>query len=172
MTLTTIEPVHASALIKSGALLIDIREADEHAREKISRARNIPLSGLTASEFNPAGKTVIFHCKGGNRTQVNATLLREKGGDKALILAGGIDAWKAAGLVTDKNTKQPIAIMRQVQIAAGALALLGAVLGAAVNPAFYVLSGAVGLGLMFSGITGSCAMAHALRMMPWNQMSS
>lgn len=68
-----------------------------------------------------------------------------------------------------KDQRQPIEIMRQVQIAAGSLALLGAVLGFAINPVFYALSGAIGAGLMFSGITGSCAMARILRMMPWNK---
>ena len=53
---------------------------------------------------------------------------------------------------------------------AGGLALLGALLGLTVNPAFYALSGAVGAGLMFSGITGSCAMARILKIMPWNRV--
>jgi len=60
-------------------------------------------------------------------------------------------------------------MMRQVQIAAGGLALLGAALGYAVHPAFYALSGAVGAGLMFAGFTGTCAMARILSVMPWNR---
>src|SRR5262245_53118176 len=46
MSLPTIKPSEARRLMESGALLIDIREADEHAREKIPGARHLPLSKL------------------------------------------------------------------------------------------------------------------------------
>jgi hypothetical protein len=59
--------------------------------------------------------------------------------------------------------------MRQVQIVAGGLVLLGVVLGATVLPSLYGLAGFVGAGLMFSGIAGTCAMASMLRRMPWNR---
>ena len=41
--LQTISPKRAAELIKDGAILVDIREADEHARERISGARHRPL---------------------------------------------------------------------------------------------------------------------------------
>ncbi len=44
--------------------------------------------------------------------------------------------------------------MRQVQIAAGALILLGVLLGYTVSSGFFLLSGAVGAGLTFAGVTG------------------
>ena len=59
--------------------------------------------------------------------------------------------------------------MRQVQIVAGGLVLLGVALGALVSPWFYGLSGFVGLGLMFAGLTGFCSMAKLLAVMPWNR---
>ena len=62
--------------------------------------------------------------------------------------------------------------MRQVQIAAGLLILLGAVLAALVNPWFLLVSAAVGAGLTQAGITGTCAMATALKHMPWNKILS
>ena len=44
---TTITAEAASRLIREeGALLVDIREADEHAREHIPGSRNLPLSRL------------------------------------------------------------------------------------------------------------------------------
>ena len=62
--------------------------------------------------------------------------------------------------------------MRQVQIVAGSLVLLGVILGTLVVPGFYVLSGLVGAGLMFAGTTGFCGMARLLAFMPWNQRTS
>ena len=64
MSLPTIKPSEARRLFDSGALLIDIREADEHAREKIPGARHLPLSELDEADLAVhQGKPVIFHCK-------------------------------------------------------------------------------------------------------------
>jgi hypothetical protein len=59
--------------------------------------------------------------------------------------------------------------MRQVQIAAGSMVVLGVVLGALVSPWLYLLAGFVGAGLVFAGITGTCGLARLLRVMPWNR---
>lgn len=85
------------------------------------------------------------------------------------MLAGGIEAWKKAGLPTTVDRKQPIEIGRQVQIAAGSLVLAGVVLGALVSPGFYLLSAFVGAGLAFAGISGNCGMTRLFALMPWNR---
>jgi hypothetical protein len=59
--------------------------------------------------------------------------------------------------------------MRQVQITAGSLTLLGVVLSLFVHPAFIYLSAFVGAGLTFAGLTGFCGMANFLALMPWNK---
>jgi predicted branched-subunit amino acid permease len=59
--------------------------------------------------------------------------------------------------------------MRQVQIGAGSLVLIGIILGTLVAPGFYALSAFVGAGLVFAGTTGFCGMAHLLARMPWNR---
>lgn len=70
------------------------------------------------------------------------------------LLAGGIQAWKAAGLPVKEDKTQPLPLMRQVQIAAGVLILLGVALGYSVSSGFFLLSAFVGAGLTFAGITG------------------
>lgn len=171
--LQTISPAKAAALIKQGAVLVDIREADEHAREKIPGAAHRPLSRLEAQDFSGlAGKVAVFHCRSGARTQGNAARLSAAaGGCDAYILEGGLDAWKKAGLPVALDRRQPIELMRQVQIVAGGLVVLGAVLGWFVAPGFYVLSAFVGAGLMVAGLTGFCGMARILARMPWNRRS-
>ena len=62
--------------------------------------------------------------------------------------------------------------MRQVQIAAGTLVLLGVILGYLINPAWYGLAGLVGAGLMFAGISGFCGMARLLFLAPWNRTAA
>ncbi len=63
-----------------------------------------------------------------------------------------------------------MSLERQVRIAAGALTFTGVVLGWLVHPYFFGLSGFVGAGLMFAGITDSCAMGMLIAKMPWNQV--
>jgi rhodanese-related sulfurtransferase len=167
MTLPTIDPVTAKRLIDDGALLVDIREPDEHARERVPGARNIPLSRLGSL---PAGaKAMVFHCRSGARTSGNAGRLAAAAGCEAYILEGGLDAWKKAGLPVAVDRGQPIEIMRQVQITAGGLVLAGVLLGVWVAPALLALAGFVGAGLMFAGISGWCGMAKLLGVMPWNR---
>ena len=55
-----------------------------------------------------------------------------------------------------------MSLQRQVQIVAGSFVLLGTLLGAVVSPWFLVLSGFVGAGLAFAGITNTCGMAMLL----------
>jgi len=167
MTLQTIDPATAKRMIDEGALLVDIREPDEHARERVPGARNAPLSRLGALPDN--AKAIVFHCRSGARTSANAARLAAATACNAYVLEGGIEAWKQAGLPIAVDRSQPIEVMRQVQLAAGGLVLLGVLLGIWVAPAFLALSGFVGVGLMLSGISGWCGMAKLLGLMPWNR---
>jgi len=170
--LKAILPTDAARLMREGgALLVDIREADEHARERIPGAASLPLSSFDRQALTTANtKAVLFHCRSGARTQANAAnLMAKASGCQAYVVEGGLDAWKAAGLPIARDQSQPIEIIRQVQITAGSLVVLDIVLGALVNPWFYGISAFVGAGLVFSGASGSCAMATMLRYMPWNK---
>lgn len=170
--LKTITPDEAARLLREGgATLVDVREPDEHARERIPGAQNLPLSKLEEAEVAlHGGKPVLFHCRSGARTGVNAARLAAKAGlVNAYVIEGGLDAWKRAGLPVAEDRRQPLELMRQVQIAAGSIVVLGVVLGALVAPAFYALAGFVGAGLIFAGVTGTCGLARVLRAMPWNR---
>lgn len=169
--LQTITPDQAAQLLREGATLVDVREPDEHARERIPGARNLPLSRLADAELAvQAGRPVLFHCRSGARTAGQAAQLAAKArGCEAYIVEGGLEAWKRAGLPVALDRRQPLELMRQVQIAAGSMVVLGVVLGTLVAPGFYALSGFVGAGLVFAGVTGTCGLARILRLMPWNR---
>jgi rhodanese-related sulfurtransferase len=171
-SLESITPAAAKKLFDQGqAALIDIREPMEHARERIPGTRLVPLSKLDASMVAAAAgdKPIIFHCLSGNRTATNAACLAGAASGKAYVMAGGLHAWKAAGLPLTVNKKAPIDLMRQVQIATGSLVVLGVALAASVSPWFMLLAGFVGAGLVFAGTTGFCGMARLLARMPWNR---
>jgi rhodanese-related sulfurtransferase len=169
--LQTITPERAAELMGQGAVLVDIREADEHARERIPGARHHALSRIDAENpVRPGDDVLVFHCRSGARTKANAPRLLAAGGScETYVLEGGLEAWKKAGLPTSVDSRQPIEINRQVQIAAGSLVLAGIVLGALVTPGFYLLSAFVGAGLAFAGISGFCGMARLFALMPWNR---
>ena len=168
MTLPSIDAAQAKSLIDEGAILVDIREADERAREHVQGSHHNALSRLSAID-SAKSKAVVFHCRSGARTAANAGRLAQAAGCDAYLLQGGIEAWKKAGLPVTTDTRQPIEIMRQVQITAGGLVFLGVILGVWVAPAFLGLSAFVGAGLMFAGISGWCGMAKLLALMPWNR---
>ncbi|MDC7810103.1 rhodanese family protein [Sphingomonas koreensis] len=164
----TLSPTAARTAIEIGARLVDIRDADEHARERIPGALNLPLARI--SDLATDGRPVIFHCRSGMRTTANAAQLRTAAaGAPAYLLEGGIDSWRRAGLATITDRGPPLEIMRQVQITAGVLVLAGISLGWLLAPGFFGLSAFVGAGLVLAGTTGWCGTANLLRIMPWNR---
>ena len=82
-------------------LLVDVREPNEVAVDAYPGAVVVPLSSFDpASIPDPKGGQVVFACRSGKRS-VTASLAAQAGGfahDKHL--AGGMLAWKAAGLPT------------------------------------------------------------------------
>jgi rhodanese-related sulfurtransferase len=82
-------------------LLVDVREPNEVAVEAYPGAVVVPLSGFDPRDIpDPHGKQVVFACRSGKRS-VTASLAAQVAGlayDKHL--AGGMLAWKAAGLPT------------------------------------------------------------------------
>lgn len=172
-TLIPLKPANvAERLKKDRAILVDIRERDEFAREHVSGAVHAPLSRIDALALERhAGLDVIYTCRTGNRTGVNGVKLAACVPGQAFVLEGGLDAWKAQGLPVQADRSQPIELMRQVQMTAGTLILVGASLGLLVHPAFWGLAAFVGAGLFFAGATGFCGMARLLGAMPWNRQA-
>jgi rhodanese-related sulfurtransferase len=171
--LNKIDVPKAKALLDSGkAVLVDIRESDEFAREHVPGAHHVPLSGFSPADFpSDRGKIAIFHCASGARTAEAAPRILGSGFAEVYQLDQGLAGWKKAGLQTVVNRKMPIAIQRQVQITAGMMTLIGVALGFTLSPWFFALSGFVGAGLTFAGVSGTCAMATILGFMPWNRRS-
>ncbi len=169
--LKTIDPASLRKLLDQQAVnLVDVREPSEHAGEKIPGSILLPLS-----KFDPdhvpfdADKLTVLYCRTGNRSAQAAQKLFAAGIDEVTHLEGGMSAWVQAGYPTQVNKNAPISLMRQVQIVAGSLVVIGTVLGAFVSPWFLLLSGFVGSGLVFAGITNTCALGMLLAKMPWNQ---
>ena len=80
------------------AVLIDVREPHEWDAGRIPGARHVQMEHLASqAETIPRDTRVIFQCRLGNRSAMAAQAFRHAGYD-ALSMAGGIEAWHAAGL--------------------------------------------------------------------------
>lgn len=171
-----VDPRHVAQWLKEGrAVLIDVREPDEHARESIKGAALHPLSKFDARQALAragAGQRVVFHCKSGRRSadaaRIAAALAQT--GCTVCTMTGGIEAWKQQGLSVSLDTSvSGISIMRQVQLIVGIGTLLGTVLAWLVSPWFLLLTAFWGAGMTFAGASGTCALASLLGVAPWNR---
>jgi rhodanese-related sulfurtransferase len=168
-------PAQVRQWLESGqAVLIDVREPDEHAREKIVGAALMPLSRFdpasAASKAAP-GQRLVFHCRSGRRAAEACRMAGAAAGQTPVAnMAGGIEAWKQANLPVQVDTRAPaMSIMRQVQLVVGVGVLIGAALAWWVHPGFVIIPAFLGAGLAFAGATGTCGLAAVLSRMPWNR---
>lgn len=172
--LSPLSPAEVNARLVAGqAVLVDIREADEFARSHVAGALSRPLSQWEQAHLSIApGGDVIFTCRSGARTSGACDRLAARVEGSAYVLDGGIDGWARSGLPLEVNRKAPMEIMRQVQIAAGLLVLVGVLLGFTVSAAWFGMAAFVGAGLTFAGLSGFCGMAKLLMLMPWNRQGA
>jgi rhodanese-related sulfurtransferase len=163
-----VEPSELKQLqLEEEITLIDVREPGEYASEHIEGAILVPLSTISHDKLPSTSKNIILYCQSGKRSQQAAQQLSATG-LKIRQLQGGINAWKQEGFAIKINKNAPISMMRQVQIVAGSLVVIGTLLGAFVSPWFLIITGFVGSGLVFAGITNTCALAILLAKLPYN----
>ena len=132
----------------------------------------IPLDELEArlDEVRAVPAPRLLLCRSGGRAARAKQALEKHHVGGLTVVEGGIGAYAAAGGKTVKG-KAVISLERQVRIAAGSLVLLGVAGGVLVHPAFLILSGFVGAGLIFAGVTDWCGMGLLLARMPWNRVA-
>ncbi len=92
-------PEIKASLDRGEAVLIDVREPEEHAAERIPGATLVPLSSFDPTRIGAiaAGKKVILHCAAGGRSARAAAVLHASGITDVAHLKGGIGTWREAG---------------------------------------------------------------------------
>ena len=92
----------ARGMTEGRMVLVDVREPNETAVERFPDAVIVPLSDFDASAIpDPQGKEVVFACRSGRRSVTASLAAQQHGFAYSSHLAGGILAWKAAGLPTE-----------------------------------------------------------------------
>jgi len=173
METSEIQPQALLAAHQQGALLLDVRSPAEFRSGRVQGAVNLPLESVNATTVHDLlqGReqaTVLLLCASGGRARTAAQRLAASG-LKTLVVQGGTNSCAQAGLPMDKDAGGMISVERQVRIAAGSLVATGVVLGTLVHPGFYGLSGFIGAGLVFAGVTDWCGMGLLLARAPWNK---
>ena len=154
--------------------LLDVRTPAEFETAHIPGAYNVPLDTLGEHGAEIRSVTdvpIVLVCQSGQRASKADDALRALGMRNLHLLDGGVNAWTAAGLDVVRGAKR-ISLERQVRIAAGALGAIGAALALLVDPLFAVIPTFVGSGLVFAGVTDTCAMGMLIARLPDNRPAS
>ena len=177
---TTLPPVLTPAELtrlvreRPDTRLLDVRTPGEFEAEHIAGAYNVPLDtlGEHGAEIRAgvAGPVVLV-CRSGQRARKAEEALTGAGMTNLHVLEGGMSAWTGAGQPVRRGEPR-MSLERQVRIAAGALAATGGFLALLVNPLFAAIPAFVGSGLVFAGVTDTCAMGMLIAKLPYNRPAS
>jgi rhodanese-related sulfurtransferase len=156
-----------------GLVVLDVRSPGEFQTAHIQGSYNLPLDrlpGVAAQLGGLRGQTVALVCRTGVQAAQAETVLRGAGLDAAHVLEGGIEGWERAGLPLERG-RGAWSIERQVRAIAGGLVLAGVVGSLTVNRKLLFLSGFVGGGLLFAGLSDTCMMGNLLLRLPYNRVN-
>lgn len=98
--ISEMSPAEARPAVEAAySQFIDVRTPEEYAEGHAYRARNIPLDTLAVNlDKLERNEPVFLICRSGSRSKKAAQILVDNGFPKAVSIAGGTEAWKAAGL--------------------------------------------------------------------------
>jgi len=105
-----LSPADVKAQMDAGeAVVIDVREPHEYGAIRIPGALNYPLSTFDPAGLPTGGKLVILQCGAGKRSAMAAQKCFDMAGaSEATHMAGGLGAWRKAGLpVIETDTGEP-----------------------------------------------------------------
>ncbi len=98
-----LEPADVSARLARGDIvLVDVREANEIAAERIPGALSMPLSKFDPAALPADAAKIVFSCAGGKRSAMAVARSQAAGVSAGTHMRGGLAAWKAAGLPTER----------------------------------------------------------------------
>lgn len=156
-----------------GITLVDVRTPAEFGSIHIPGSYNVPLDQLTEhrAEFASVGGPIVLVCLSGMRARQAERVLREADVPRLHVLDGGVTAWAQAGFAVVRG-QRAWSIERQVRAIAGGLVLLGTLGSLLIWPPLLYLALFVGAGLLFAGLTDTCAMGLLLARLPWNRSAT
>jgi len=165
------DPISPAAALQAPWTIVDVRSATERAAACVPGSLHIPLESVDQAAAHTLSGPIALLCKSGTRARLAQQRLATWGVPTSVI-DGGMDRWIRDGLPWTRATRTSWSLERQVRFMAGLLVFTGTVLAAVVSPRWLLLTGFVGAGLVFAGLTDICAMGNLLARMPWNRIRS
>jgi rhodanese-related sulfurtransferase len=156
--------------------LIDVRTPAEFEAIHVPGACSMPLDTLDCAGVlavrDKSGENAPIHilCHSGTRAKTAAQKFASVGFDDCLVVEGGTQAWADAGFPVERGERNVLPLDRQMQLFMGSFVVAGVLLSL-LNPLWIWLSGFIGCGMMFAGLSGICPMRSVIAKMPWNQAS-
>jgi|SaaInlStandDraft_7_1057024.scaffolds.fasta_scaffold143546_2 rhodanese-related sulfurtransferase len=154
------------------SIILDIRTPAEHRSEKIKGSINISLDSFDDMKSHidelKKYKKIYLICATQSRALKAYELLHARGYNNLFAVLGGMSSWKQLKYPLIEG-KKIISLTRQVQITAGGLIILGVLCSLVLDARFIYLPGLIGVGLLYTGISGTCLAAMGLSKMPWNK---
>lgn len=184
--LKTISPDEIKNINPNEGIILDVRTKMEHGEKRLVCDHVLQtLDELQPNDFMmrhgyDKDFGVYILCRSGKRAAQAAEQFIAEGYKNVHVIEGGILACEEEGHAVEGHTtnntgntsgNSPLSLERQVRIAAGAIAAIGALLGLSVSSAFTIIPLLVGVGLVFAGVTDRCGMALVLTKAPWNKIS-
>jgi len=99
-----VTPEEAKERQQAGTMLIDVREADEFAKEHATGAVHLSKGMLEVKieeKVPDAATAMVLYCGGGNRSALAAENLQRMGYTNVASMIGGFKAWKEKGLAME-----------------------------------------------------------------------
>lgn len=105
MARATLVSIHdGDALLRAGALALDVREASGFAGGRIPGATHVPPGELSRRVVElPRDRPIVTYCGHGERSATALSFLESAGFGELANLNGGFGGWKEAGLPTDSG---------------------------------------------------------------------
>ncbi|MEO8737326.1 MAG: rhodanese-like domain-containing protein [Edaphobacter sp.] len=168
--MNSVSPVQAQ---QGDWVIVDVRSTSERAAACLAGSISMPLENVESgvAQLQRETSPIAMLCKRGTR----ATMAQERlarCGMTVSVIEGGMDAWIRAGLPVTRTTGTSWSLERQVRLVAGLLVLCGTVAALVWGRGWLGLTGFVGAGLAFAGLTDTCLMGRLLARMPWNRLRS
>ncbi len=173
MNTITPQQLHDRLEQNEKTFILDVRTPAEYSEVHVLGSTPFPLNRITHESLSletafTKDQPLYIFCHSGTRAKIAAEKLQKAGYHSCIVVEGGIAAWIQGGFSVIRGTQKTISIERQVRIAAGSLVLIGVLSALFINPSFIFLSGFIGAGLIFAGLTDWCGMGLLIARMPWN----
>jgi phage shock protein E len=87
-----VDGAKAHQLVAAGAVLVDVRSADEYKDKHLDDAISVPLEEVASHDFGPKDKPLVFYCTAGHSSKQAAEALAARGYTHVYLL-GAMSAW-------------------------------------------------------------------------------